>query len=327
MRPRYRCRATRGLLSVAGTWLAAACLGQQVEQAREAETQAAAAEPSHVREENGEVGITLDSATVARIGIRSVTLRPLGRSEETELPAVVVADPEATSFVRAGVAGRLAVPEGGAWPRFGSALAAGTVVGVIGDARPIATPRGGTVSRVLAQPGELIQAGQVLLEITDYGAPLVQVAWSGIQTAPPAALFMAAAAGGPRVRGRLLGPAPEADPVTRGPAWLYRVDGGWRGMRPGAGVIAYLTDTRAVRQGVLVPAEAVVQWDALTWAYQEKAPGRYVRVRVPTDLPVRRGWVVSGALAPGDRVVTTGAGQLLSEEFRARIVVGEEVGE
>jgi hypothetical protein len=36
---------------------------------------------------------------------------------------------------------------------------------------------------------------------------------------------------------------------------------------------------------------------------------------------------VTSSLAVGDRVVTRGAGQLLSEEFRARIVVGEEVGE
>jgi len=37
--------------------------------------------------------------------------------------------------------------------------------------------------------------------------------------------------------------------------------------------------------------------------------------------------VVTTGLTAGDRVVVTGAELLLSEEFRAKIVVGEEVGE
>jgi hypothetical protein len=71
----------------------------------------------------------------------------------------------------------------------------------------------------------------------------------------------------------------------------------------------------------------VVQWEALAWAYVERAPGRFARVRVPTEHPLPGGWRVEQGLAPGDQVVVVGAGQLLSEEFRARIVVGEEVGE
>jgi biotin carboxyl carrier protein len=310
---------------VLGAWVATGCLQQQADRVREAEAREGAAEPSHVTEQDGEVGVTLDSVTVARIGLRTVALRPQSRAEESELPATVVLDPEATSFVRAGVTGRLASLEGVAWPRFGARLAAGDSIGVIGDARPVTAPRGGTVSRVLAQPGELVQAGQELLEITD--APLVQVARAPSPSDAPATLEFSAAAGQARVRGRLIGPAPEADPVTRGPAWLYRVAGGWKGMRPGANVIAYLTDSRPSRHGVLIPSGAVVQWDALAWAYQERRPGRYVRVRVPTDHPIAGGWLVTAGFAPGDRVVITGAGQLLSEEFRARIVVGEEVGE
>lgn len=296
--------------------------------AKENAANSQSAEPSHVVEEKGEVGVTLDSATVARIGIEASPLRGASRGPETELPATIVADPEATSFVRAGVAGRLSRLDGVAWPRFGSHLESGESLAVIGDARPVMVARGGTVSRVLVQPGELVQAGQDLLELTRYDAPLVQVTWTGTAGEPPSALeFSAARAPRARVRGALVGPAPEADPITREPAWLYRVSGGWKGMRPGANVSAWVADSRSSSRGVLIPSAAVVQWDALAWAYVEREPGRFVRVRVPTEHPVQDGWLASSGFSAGDRVVTRGAGQLLSEEFRARIVVGEEVGE
>jgi biotin carboxyl carrier protein len=285
------------------------------------------AEPNHVSEKNGEVGVTLDSETALRIQLKTEQLRTLSRTEETDLPAAIVTDPEATSLVRAGVAGRLATIDGTRWPRFGFRLEAGDSVAVIGDARPVTVPRNGTVSRVLVQPGELVQPGQELFEVTSYDAPLVQVAWSSARSDPPTTMEFSAGADHARVRGVLTGPAPQADPVTRDPAWLYRVAGGWKGMRPGASVTAHVSDGKGVRHGVLVPSAAVVQWDALAWAYEEREAGRYVRVRVPTDHPVPGGWLVTASFQPGDRVVTSGAGQLLSEEFRARIVVGEEVGE
>jgi hypothetical protein len=285
------------------------------------------AEPSHLVEEEGEVGITLDSATVARIGLETAALKPATRGSAIELPAIIVADPEATSTLRAGVSGRLSALEGAEWPRYGTRVEGGESLAVIADARPVLVARSGTVSRVFARPGELVQAGQELLEVTQYDAPLVQVSWGPGLPEPPATLeFSAAGAARTRVSGALVGPAPEADPVTRQPAWLYRVKGGWKMMRPGANVSAWLPE-RVPTRGVLVPSAAVVQWDALAWAWQEKEPGRYVRVRVPTDHPLPEGWLVTSGLEPGDRVVTRGAGQLLSEEFRARIVVGEEVGE
>lgn len=304
-----------------------ACLEKQVEKVREDEVAQSEAEPSHVTAAGGEVGVSLDSATVARIQLRIAALRPLSRADETDLPALVVTDPEATSLIRAGVAGRLSGIEGVSWPRFGTQLQAGDSLGIIGDARPITTPRNGSVSRVLVQPGELVQPGQELFEVTSFDAPLVQVAWNPSQGRPPHTIEFSAGDTRDRVRGELTGAATEADPVTREPAWLYRVTGGWQGMRPGAAVTAHVTDGKGLHRGVLVPSAAVVQWDALAWAYQEREAGRYVRIPVPTDHPVPGGWLVTTQFSPGDRVVVNGAGQLLSEEFRARIVVGEEVGE
>ena len=77
-------------------------------------------------------------------------------------------------------------------------------------------------------------------------------------------------------------------------------------------------------QGTLVPDAAVVQWEGLAWAYRARGANRFERVRVVTDHPAAGGWVVSGPLAAGDSVVVRGAEELLSEEFRARVTVGDE---
>jgi hypothetical protein len=50
-------------------------------------------------------------------------------------------------------------------------------------------------------------------------------------------------------------------------------------------------------------------------------------VRVATDHPVPGGWLTGPPLAAGDTVVLRGAEELLSEEFRARVTVGDESGE
>jgi hypothetical protein len=71
----------------------------------------------------------------------------------------------------------------------------------------------------------------------------------------------------------------------------------------------------------------VVQWDGLEWAWLRRDAGRFIRVRVPTDRPVSAGWLVGPPWQTGDSVVVRGAEQLLSEEFRARVTVGDEVAE
>ena len=57
--------------------------------------------------------------------------------------------------------------------------------------------------------------------------------------------------------------------------------------------------------------------------------GRYARVRLAGDHPVGDGWLATegGDLAPGDTVVVRGAQVLLSEEFKSRVRVGDEVAE
>ncbi len=285
---------------------------------------ATASAPSAVAQVGEETGIALDSATMQRIGLETAVLAAESRAAERELPALIVTDPAAASTVRTGIAGRLLEVPGTPWPGVGVRLLESSPIAQVGDARPVTVPKSGTVVRILAQPGELVQAGQPLLELMDYSGPIARIAWD--EGTPPATLGFGRLEGSARMRGSRLGPAPEADPLTGAPAWHYRIAAKGAVLRPGAVLTAYATGP-ALHNGIKIPDAAVVQWDALAWVYVERAPGRYVRVRVPTTVPVPGGWLVEQGFQAGERVVVTGAGLLLSEEFRARIVVGEEVGE
>ena len=299
---------------------------------QEAAREAPVVAPSRVLSADGAVVITLDSAELPRVGVRVAALAAASRAPEARLPGEVVPEVERTAVLRAPVAGRLTVADGARWPGLGERVAAGAPLAQVSDARPLALPIGGVVTSVGAQPGALVTAGQSLLEVADYRQPLVRVAWldpAGRPALPR--LTLGTDAAGVRVPARLVGPAPQADSVTRRPAYLYRADRAWPGATPGTPVVAFVPSATPVaegaRAGVLVPDSAVVQWEGLTWAYLRRGPGRFERVRVPTDRPVPGGWIAGPSLAPGDSVVVHGAEELLSEEFRARVTVGDESGE
>jgi biotin carboxyl carrier protein len=303
--------------------------------------------PSRVTNTGGAVTVTLDTSDVRRIGLSVAAVRAGSRVAEIRLPAEMVAETERVATLRAPVSGRFTVAEGAHWPGLGERVRAGVELARVSDARPLAMPISGTVTRVGAQPGALVEAGQTLLEVADLSHPLVRVAWLvDADGAPPRTLVLDAGNGatgggatgsGPRVTARLVGPAPEADPVTRRPAYLYRAGRSWPGAAPGVPIVALVPGSHpagteakgggVTGAGVVVPDSAIVQWEGLTWAYRQRAPGRFERVRVATDRPVPGGWLTGPPLEAGDTVVLRGAEELLSEEFRARVTVGDESGE
>ena len=333
MSPAVR-RLGAGLLAVAlATGLVVLYRGHRREVAKEAVRSAPVVAPSRVSQDSGSVVVSLQPDERRRVGIELALVRPASRGLEARLTGDVVPETERTAVLRAPVAGRFTVPDGARWPALGERVAAHVVLAQISDARPLALPIGGVVTRVGAQPGALVEAGQALLEVADYSRPLVRVAWFDPDGgAPPARLSVGpgSTAASVRVPARLVGPAPEADPITRRAAYLYRADRAWPGASPGTPVVAYAAvpaRAGAASGGAVVPDSAVVQWQGLAWAYRAHGADRFERVRVATDHPGPGGWVVQGPLAAGDSVVVRGAEELLSEEFRARVTVGDESGE
>jgi hypothetical protein len=281
--------------------------------------------PSRIAEREGEPRVVLDSGEARRIGLATAALAPATAQGGRRLAGQVIPEPERTVTVRAPVTGRLTVAEGGRWPSLGERLQIGAPLGRVSDAQPLTVPIAGAVTAVGARPGEIVEAGQMLLELADNSHPVVRVVWPA-EAGRAADRVMLLPSGGSAVEARLIGPAPEADPLTRQPAYLYRAHSRWPGAVPGTPVTASLPDGAKV-EGALVPDAAVVQWGGLAWAYLRRGPGEFARVAVSTDQPAPGGWVAGPPLAPGDSVVVTGAQELLSEEFRARVTVGEESGE
>ena len=340
------------LVLAGAVWLITRFRESRREVAHEAGREAPVVAPSRVTEKGGAVTVTLDTAELRRIGLTVAAVRAGGRVAEIRLPAEMVAETERAATLRAPVSGRFTVAEGAHWPGLGERVRAGVEIARVSDARPLAMPISGTVTRVGAQPGALVEAGQALLEVADLSRPLVRVAWLvDAGGAPPPSLTLdagnsaigndatlsGATGSGPRVTARLVGPAPEADPVTRRPAYLYRASRSWPGAAPGVPIVALVPGSQPDGAGpkndgapgavVVVPDSAVVQWEGLAWAYRQSAPGRFERVRVATDRPAPGGWLTGPPLAAGDTVVLRGAEELLSEEFRARVTVGDESGE
>ncbi len=285
--------------------------------------------PIRVAADSHGVVVRIDPAEVGELGIKLEPARAVSTAPTVQLNGVIVPDSARIAFLRAPVAGRLDATTGTPWPELATRVAAGTVIAQVADTRPLTIPRSGIVTQVGARPGEIVQPGQVLLAISDLSEPLARIAWTdGAPTNPPARLVVQALdRSGRSVSARLVGPSFEVDPVTQRPAFNYRMSGTWPGVAAGLPVTASVPIGPALTGAAAVPASATVQWEGLLWVFVERAPGQFSRVRIPTTMPLLDGWAVRESIAPGDRIVTVGAEQLLSEEFRAQVQVGDEVAE
>jgi hypothetical protein len=69
----------------------------------------------------------------------------------------------------------------------------------------------------------------------------------------------------------------------------------------------------------------VVWWAGRAWVYRRLGQDSFSRHEIPTDMPAEKeaGFVAPANLFKADeKIVTTGAQLLLSEEFRSQIQVG-----
>jgi hypothetical protein len=117
----------------------------------------------------------------------------------------------------------------------------------------------------------------------------------------------------------LLSQIPRVDPRFQTPSYLYTA-AAEKELVPGINLAAFAPEG-SQQKGVLLPREAVLWWQGKSWVYIETETGSFMRKEVSLDTPLSNGWLIRQGLMPGNHVVTTGAQQLLSQEFRSQTQV------
>jgi hypothetical protein len=180
---------------------------------------------------------------------------------------------------------------------------------------------GSVKARLLAGWGKALTSRADLLDVTrallSQEAALVRVDVPAGETvaAAPARLRLAVLTGAALARGaELLGPAPATDPQAQGQAFLALL----RNPAPptGTALAAWLETEGAAQHGFRLPLTAPVQYESRLFVFVQTGDTAFARKRIDVAQSLRDGVFVTNGVAADDRVVITGAQQLLSEELK-----------
>lgn len=147
---------------------------------------------------------------------------------------------------------------------------------------------------------DLIGNRSVLVQVVSPSQPPRRIGIQAADTTVPATFISA---------------SPRTDPRVQGRSWLYLAPAG--AIVPGMNLTADI-GASTVQNGVVVPRDAVVWTGGRAWVYVEKAPGQYARRAIDATVPMGDGYFVT-TLQPNQRVVTSGAQELLSEESKPKV--------
>jgi RND family efflux transporter MFP subunit len=187
---------------------------------------------------------------------------------------------------------------------------------------PLALSRGGEVAEVQANINENVESGQPIIRVARFDTMMATVSvpvGEHIDTKGATVSVLAVGHEDHPVAAELAGLAPAVDPKTLGQSLLLRIKENSIGLRPGAAVMARVQG--AEKQGVVVPREAVVYFDGKPWVYLQTDKDTFVRRPVATDSARDGGFFVTSGMSGGQRIVTTGAQTLLSEELKSNIQI------
>jgi hypothetical protein len=121
------------------------------------------------------------------------------------------------------------------------------------------------------------------------------------------------------LKARAVYDAPTVVPSFQGQTFLVLLATAGLPVRPGTAVSAHIPTSRASERGVMVPRSAVMRYAGNEWVYLELGSDRFARIEIVPAEITDRGYFVTENLAPGARIVVTGAETLLSEELKGQI--------
>jgi membrane fusion protein, multidrug efflux system len=190
------------------------------------------------------------------------------------------------------------------------------------DVRQVIAERGGDVVEVLAQPGETIEQGAPIVRLAQLDRLLARIDLPVGEhlpaTSTTALIVPAGMEDQPPLAAERITATAVTDVHSLGASLLYRLSQTRPGLRPGAPVTARFTLPGTSGEGFLIPRSALVQQDGRLWVYVQTKDDRFARKPVTTGMPTSAGFLVERGFSAGDRLVTTGAQTLLSEEFKSK---------
>jgi multidrug efflux pump subunit AcrA (membrane-fusion protein) len=113
----------------------------------------------------------------------------------------------------------------------------------------------------------------------------------------------------------VIGPAPTADVQAQGAALLVLLRA--PAPAPGAALLAWVSGSGTAQRGLRLPRSAIVSHEGRTFVFVAAGEGAFERRRVELAPPQGDGVVITGGVKADDRIVVTGAQQLLSEDLKA----------
>lgn len=307
--------------------------------------------PARVSIENGQIVLTLDTATQNRLGVEVVTLAMTVTRQQLTSPAVVLSVQDlATSrnnyvaieaqLEKSRVVADVARKE---YRRLKTLFQGNQNI----SEKALQSAQGAfetSEAEVRAEEQQLNLQGSVLRQewgsvaakwtvggspelqrLLDQREVLVQM------TIPSSATFEAPKSislemtGGTRTGASLVSIFPKVDPRIQGRSFLYLAQA-QPGLVPGANLVAHLSVGREMK-GLIVPASAVVWSEGKAWIYEKTDSDRFTRHAVATDAPLEKGFFVTHGFSQGDRVVSQGAQALLSEELLSSDRTGGAIDE
>jgi membrane fusion protein, multidrug efflux system len=317
-----------------------ACKDHFDEEERERAGQAKPA-PTATSADNGQSYLTLDPSTQARLGLQVATLKAIVTREQTNAPAVVLSALDLVTFRNNCLAAQAQLQK--------SRIATDVATKEYARLKSLFEQDQNISEKALQSAEGNLQASEADEHLDEeqlkLQEPLVRQKWgdavakwvvegtpelqrifneqealvqvtipSAAPFGPPKALSLEIP-GGTRMEASFVSQLPRMDPRIQGKTFLYRM-AAYPGLSPGTNLVSHFSIGNPMR-GVVVPVSAVVWSEGKAWVYEQTAADRFTRSAVTTDSPVEEGFLVTAGLSAGDKIVTQGAQDLLSEELLA----------
>jgi hypothetical protein len=291
------------------------------------------AEPeSHVkRGTNGDVVITLDTETQKRMGLEIATLaaaqfapevKVVGRALDPATVSALVGDFISARATADASAKELERAKTLAKNDNFSARALQTAEAAAArDAALMETARAktiGTLGKDLAARENLVELAKSLASET---SALVRLDLPPGESSPgevTSARLMPLREGNKFVEGKFVG-ATAVDTQSQSRGLLFLIESNTYGLTAGEVVTGFVKITGEPQSGVNVPRSAIVRKDGAAWVYILTGDSEFTRREISTERPSDNGYFVSRGVNAGEKAVTIGAQQLLSEELKGQI--------